>query len=129
MFSTLLATKFRTIEARKAFPCFDEPQLKATFQININHPENTVALANFPIVGLLINPFFVNLGFYFEQAEEDIDNGLRRTKFEETFKMSTYLAAWAVLPDTYGQKSDDEDQPLVFTCIFRNVLFLLLILL
>lgn len=46
----LLATKFQPTDARKAFPCFDEPHLKARFQINILHPENTIALANFPAV-------------------------------------------------------------------------------
>jgi len=27
--------------------------------------------------------------------------------------MSTYLAAWAIVPDTYGRKADDEDEPIV----------------
>ncbi len=46
----LLASKFQPTDARKAFPCFDEPQLKAIFKISIIHPENTIALANFPSV-------------------------------------------------------------------------------
>ena len=50
IFRKLLATKFQPTDARKAFPCFDEPQLKAVFKIRIIHPENTVALANFPSV-------------------------------------------------------------------------------
>jgi hypothetical protein len=28
--------------------------------------------------------------------------------------MSTYLAAWAILPDTYGQKTDDQNASNVF---------------
>jgi aminopeptidase N len=56
-FRKLLATQFQPTDARKAFPCFDEPELKARFRINIIHPENTIALANFPIsVCLFINP-------------------------------------------------------------------------
>ncbi|CAF3867869.1 unnamed protein product [Rotaria magnacalcarata] len=44
----LLASKFQPTDARKAFPCFDEPQLKATFKISIVHPLDTIAIANFP---------------------------------------------------------------------------------
>ena len=49
-FRKLLATKFQPTDARKAFPCFDEPHLKARFRINIIHPANTIALANFPVM-------------------------------------------------------------------------------
>jgi hypothetical protein len=52
IFRKLLASKFQPTDARKAFPCFDEPQLKAIFKITINHPENTIAIANFPSVCL-----------------------------------------------------------------------------
>ncbi|CAF2967031.1 unnamed protein product [Rotaria sp. Silwood2] len=79
----LLASKFQPTDARKAFPCFDEPQFKAVFRISIVHPEETIAIANFPSI------------------EETIESGLRRTTFADTFRMSTYLAAWAVLPDTF----------------------------
>jgi aminopeptidase N len=49
-FRKLLASKFQPTDARKAFPCFDEPQLKAIFKISIVHPKNTIAIANFPSV-------------------------------------------------------------------------------
>ena len=42
---------FAPINARKAFPCFDEPHLKAEFSISIIHPKETIALSNAPIVG------------------------------------------------------------------------------
>ena len=42
----MLATSFSPSETRKGFPCFDEPQLKATFDITIQHPAGTVAISN-----------------------------------------------------------------------------------
>lgn len=38
---------------------------------------------------------------------------LIETRFEDTYQMSTYLAAWAILPKNYGQKADDPDEPMV----------------
>jgi hypothetical protein len=35
--------------------------------------------------------------------------------------MSTYLAAWAVLPDTYGKRADDDDEPMVCIQIFKSI--------
>jgi hypothetical protein len=52
--------------------------------------------------------------FHFEQVEETTENGLIRTKFAETFPMSTYIAAWAVVPDSYATRSDDPDEPMVY---------------
>lgn len=45
-FRTMVASKFQPTYARQAFPCFDEPDFKATFDITLIKPETYVALSN-----------------------------------------------------------------------------------
>uniref|UniRef100_A0A8D0AR57 Aminopeptidase n=1 Tax=Sander lucioperca TaxID=283035 RepID=A0A8D0AR57_SANLU len=68
--------------ARKTFPCFDEPAMKAVFTVTIIHDQGTVALSNGREIGT---------------ADSVIDGmPLRVTTFEPTERMSTYLLAFIV---------------------------------
>lgn len=62
-----------------AFPSFDEPNLKATFDVSIEIPEDQVALSNMP-----------------EKEAKKGEQGLKVVAFQRTPVMSTYLLAWAI---------------------------------
>ncbi len=75
----LIATQFESHHARKAFPCIDEPEAKATFQLSLVTPsgKNEVVLSNTPA----------------EKTEEAGEDSIRTT-FQTTPIMSTYLLAF-----------------------------------
>lgn len=75
----MLSTQFESTDARRAFPCLDEPNLKATFDLSIEIPDDQVALSNMP-----------------EKSSKPTANGKKYVSFETTPVMSTYLLAWAV---------------------------------
>ncbi|KAE9372132.1 aminopeptidase-like protein [Stipitochalara longipes BDJ] len=75
----MFSTQFESCDARRAFPCFDEPNLKATFDFQIEIPKDQIALSNMP-----------------EKTVKKGKDGFKIVSFEKTPIMSTYLLAWAV---------------------------------
>jgi len=75
------ATQFEAADARRAFPCFDEPEFKARFALELIHPSGNAAIANMPIA-----------------SQEELDERRTRTRFRETPKISSYLVAFTVGP-------------------------------
>lgn len=74
-------TQFEATDARQAFPCWDEPAVKATFDIIIVAAQDRVILSNMPEVS----------------SVPDTDDSTKKVvKFATTPIMSTYLVAIVV---------------------------------
>ncbi|XP_017785900.1 PREDICTED: glutamyl aminopeptidase-like isoform X2 [Nicrophorus vespilloides] len=78
---SIATTKFEPTYARQAFPCFDEPNMKANFTVHLLKPKESeyIALSNMPEDG---DPV-------------DVEDGVM-VHFKESVKMSTYLACFIV---------------------------------
>lgn len=72
----LIATQFESHHAREVFPCIDEPEAKATFDVKLTTETDITVLGNMPVV-----------------SQETQDDQLVTT-FDRTPRMSTYLLAW-----------------------------------
>jgi aminopeptidase N len=70
---TMLGTQFEATDARRMFPCWDEPSFRARFQLTAVVPENFTAVSNMPI-----------------EAQEKTD-GAKEVRFAATPPMASYL--------------------------------------
>ncbi len=78
---TIATTQFESTDARRAFPCFDEPALKATFATTLIVDDSLLAVSNTA-----------------ETGREPLEDGRVRVSFATTMPMSTYLVAFVVGP-------------------------------
>ncbi|KAL5490410.1 APE2 [Sanghuangporus weigelae] len=78
-------TQFEPTAARRAFPCWDEPLLKATYSVTLISREGTVNLSNMPAISE--EPY----------TSSSLPSGekWKITKFDRTPPMSSYLVAFA----------------------------------
>ena len=74
-------TSFTPIDARRAFPCFDEPGYKAPWSVSLHVRKEDVAVANGPEVSSTAEP-----------------NGMMRVVFKETQPLASEVVAFAVGP-------------------------------
>ena len=79
----MLSTQFEACDARRAFPCFDEPNLKATFELDIEIPETLVALSNMPE----------------KETKKASKEGWKVVSFDKTPAMSTYVGLRSFTPN------------------------------
>jgi aminopeptidase N len=68
-----LGTQFEATDARRFFPCWDEPSFRARFQFTAVVPENWLAVSNMPV-----------------ESETKIDHG-KEVRFAPTPPMASYL--------------------------------------
>ncbi|HEU4535737.1 MAG TPA: M1 family metallopeptidase, partial [Polyangiaceae bacterium] len=76
-----LFSQFENIEARTAFPCFDEPGYKIPWKLTLRVAEGDAAFSNTPV-----------------EREEKVGGGFKALRFAETKPLPAYLVAFAVGP-------------------------------
>ncbi|MBK8256413.1 MAG: M1 family metallopeptidase [Polyangiaceae bacterium] len=76
-----LYTQFETTSARRAFPCFDEPQVKIPWQLTLRVKPTDKALSNTPV-----------------ESETTDKDGWKVVRFAPTDPLPSYLVAFAIGP-------------------------------
>ena len=98
----IATTQFESVDARRCFPCFDEPDRKAVFEITLIVEPDVDAISNSPIVSTVH------------------EGDKRRVRFAPTMKMSTYLVAFIVGKLETTETVDVDGIPLRVACTPGN---------
>ncbi|CAH1108047.1 unnamed protein product [Psylliodes chrysocephalus] len=94
----MATSKFEPTYARQAFPCFDEPNMKAKYKVHLLKPKDNsyIALSNFPVSNIT-----------------DYDKENQLVSFEETVSMSTYLSCFIVSDFAHTETSFNNDGKMI----------------
>ncbi len=90
------ATQFEATDARRAFPCLDEPAFKARFRASLKVPTHMVALSNMPV----------------EKEMADRYTGKKVLQYKTSPIMSTYLLCFVVAELEYLEGKDKNGVPI-----------------
>ncbi|HEY6697640.1 MAG TPA: M1 family metallopeptidase, partial [Acidimicrobiales bacterium] len=97
----LAATQMEATDARRAFPCWDEPDAKAVFGVTLVVPEGLLAISN---------------AAELERSPTPADSAKVAVRFADTMPMSTYLVAFVVGPLAATEPVDVDGKPLRVVC-------------
>ncbi|NWI15831.1 AMPQ Aminopeptidase, partial [Crypturellus soui] len=89
----LIASQMEPTYARTVFPCFDEPAMKATFDIRIIHDPSYVALSNMPAIDV-------------SEMKDENGSVWAITTFNTSLKMSTYITAFVICDFDYVTRTE-----------------------
>ncbi len=90
----IATTQFEATDARRAFPCFDEPDMKAVFSITLIVKDGLTVVSNTEIV-----------------STKELPDGWKEVRFADTIPMSTYLVAFVIGPLEVSQPAYSGDIP------------------
>ena len=76
---TYVYSQFEPTDARRAFPCFDEPNFKVPWQLTLHVPKDDLALSNTPVL-----------------TEASEPSGMKAVRFKQSAPLPSYLVALAV---------------------------------
>jgi len=101
----IATSQMQATDCRRAFPCFDEPDFKAVFDITLIVEPHLLAVSNAP-----------------ETERVEQPNGKVAVRFAETMPMSTYLVAVVVgplesTPAVMVPRLDDPEHPIALRII------------
>ncbi len=88
----MATTQLEATDARRAFPCWDEPALKAVFELTLVVPSELTAVSNMPVA-----------------SETELRPGVKSVAYEPTPIMSTYLLAFIIGDLTHIEQVGDND--------------------
>jgi puromycin-sensitive aminopeptidase len=112
----LAATQMEATDARRAFPCWDEPDAKAVFGVTLVVPDDLLAISN--AAELERSPAPARAGGEAEGVTRDTPAGSTKVavRFADTMPMSTYLVAFVVGPLVATDPVDVDGKPLRVVC-------------
>ena len=91
-------SNFEPYDAHRLFPCFDQPDIKGTYEVSVAAPSSWQVLTNSRPI-----------------AAEDLDDGRVRHRFEKTERFSTYLMA-VIAGEYHVERTEHRGLPMALLC-------------